>query len=210
LRFKQLGEIAMRLFAGTLLVLVATVAASPWLLADDKVKPPEYLPLKEGLKWHYQVEANGQKLQLVTQVAKIEAINGQSLARLETVSGGTVAASEHLSVTAKGIFRHRYNGVEISPPVCLLKFPVKNGASWESENKVGEQSAKMVCRVSSEEVEVPAGKFKTVSVQVVADAAGMKITTTYWFAAGVGIVKQTAEIAGQQIEMKLEKFERGK
>ena len=199
----------MRLFAGTFLVFAATVAAPPRLLADDKVKPPEYLPLKEGLKWHYQLEANGQKLQIVTQIAKIEAINGQSLARFETVVNGNVAASEHYSVTTKGIFRHRFNGVEISPPVCVLKFPVKNGDSWESENEVGEQTAKMACRVVTEEVEVPAGKFKTVSVQVVGDAAGMKITTTYWFAAGIGIVKQIAEIAGQKIEMKLEKIERG-
>jgi hypothetical protein len=200
----------MRPIAGILFMLAASGVAAPRLLADDKVKPPEYLPLKEGLKWHYQVEANGQKRQLVTQIAKIEAINGQSLARLELVVNGIVAASEHLSVTARGIFRHRFNGEDISPPVCVLKFPVKNGASWESENKVGEQTAKMACRVVTEEVEVPAGKFKTVSVQVVADAAGMKITTTYWFAAGVGIVKQIAEVAGQKIEMKLEKIERGK
>ena len=191
-------------------MLAASGVAPPRLLADDKVKPPEYLPLKEGLKWHYQLEANGQKLQIVTQIAKIEAINGESLARFETVVNGNVAASEHYSVTTKGIFRHRFNGVEIQPPVCVLKFPVKNGASWESEHKIGEQAAKMGCRVASEEVEVPAGKFKTVSVQVVADAAGMKITTTYWFAAGIGIVKQVAEIAGQKVDLKLEKIERGK
>lgn len=199
----------MRSFAALLLVLGVILVSTRPSIADDKVKPPDYLPLKEGMKWHYQVEGNGVKVPLITQVAKIESINGQPLARVETVAKGMVVASEHLSNTPQGIFRHRFNGVDVSPPVCVLKYPVKNGASWESENKLGEQKAKMACRVGSDEVEVPAGKYKAVTVQVDAEVEGMKLTTTYWFAAGVGIVKQTVEFGGRKTTMALEKFERG-
>lgn len=199
----------MRCFAGILFVSLAILSAPSGLTADDKVRPPDYLPLKEGTKWHYEVDIGGQKTKLVIQVAKIESIDGRLLARLEAALTPGSTASEHLSNSPQGIFRHDFNGMKVSPPVCLLKYPVKNGASWESEHKFGDQTVKMACRVGTEEVEVPAGKYKAVTVQVDAELVGMKVTTKYWFAAGVGIAKQIVEVAGQKVTMVLEKVERG-
>jgi hypothetical protein len=74
----------------------------------------------------------------------------------------------------------------------LLKFPVKTGESWENEYRVGEEMAKLTCRVGSEEVEVPAGKYQAVTAHLdVIDVNGRKTSITYWFAEGVGVVKQT-------------------
>src|SRR5262245_15962572 len=117
--------------------------------------------------------------------------------------------SEHLSSTAKGVFRHRYIGSEFSPPICLLKFPVKQGESWEAETRSGEQKMKVTCRVGTEEVEWPAGKYLTSTVQVDVEAGDMKTRSTYWLAAGVGAVKQFHDVGGKTITLELERFEAG-
>jgi hypothetical protein len=196
----------MRRFIGPLVVLVSAAVASA-----DGEKMPDYFPLKEGTKRHYRVNANGQPGQLTTHVVKIEKSDGQELARMETVAPGSAMLTEHLSSSPKGVFRHRSNGVEAAPPVCVLKYPVKKGESWETDYKAGSQTIKMTSRVTGEEeVEVPAGKYKAITVEAVADVAGMKTTTTYWFAADVGIVKQVASIGGFMVTLELEKFEPGK
>lgn len=201
-------ETVMKKFAVVLAVLVAVVSGQT--LGQDQ-SGPDYYPLRAGTKWTYRVVLGGEaKGMVINQIAKIEKIDDQSLARQETVAQGNVAATEHLSSTAKGIFRHRYNGVEVVPPVCVLRYPVKQGDSWGSEAKVGDQTIKMTSRVGEEEVTVPAGKYKAITVQVDGDAAGTKIRTTYWFVANIGFVKQVADIAGNQIILEMEKFEAGK
>ena len=112
----------------------------------------------------------------------------------------------------KGIFRHRYNGVEITPPICLLKFPIKKNDSWKTESVTGKEKVKMACKSDEEEIEVPAGKFKTVKVVLDAEVvdAGIIVSTTYWFASRTGIVKQHVNINGMQFSILLEKFEEGK
>jgi tRNA A-37 threonylcarbamoyl transferase component Bud32 len=152
-----------------------------------------YYPLKLGTKWHYRKETSlGAATPHLHQIVKIEKIDGQSLARLEALQHGEVLASEHLSTTAHGIFRHRNNGWEISPPLCLLKFPIKIGESWESEHRFGDEKGKVSCRIGAEEVEVAAGKYQAITSHLeVMETGGRKIGITYWFAPGVGVVKQT-------------------
>ena len=45
----------------------------------------------------------------------METIDGKALALVETVINGMVSTSEHMQTTDKGVFRHRINGVELSP-----------------------------------------------------------------------------------------------
>jgi hypothetical protein len=187
------------------LVAAATMCRSN-LVPIERKAAPNYFPLKAGSEWHYSGESNGQKVQATNRIAKVEVIDGTPLARLETTIGGQVMASEHLSSTDKGIFRHRFNGIEITPPVCLLRYPIKIGDKWESEPKVGEQKVKMKCQIGEEEVEVPAGKYKAVTLDLEADVNGIKITTRYWFVEGMGFVKQTADFGGNKVLLQLEKF----
>lgn len=193
------------------MLAVGLVVVSGQTLAEDKASGPDYYPLKVGTKWTYRVQVGGgQPGQVINQIAKLEKIDDQQLARQETVVQGNVAATEHLSSSAKGIYRHRYNGVEVLPAVCVLRYPVKQGDSWGSEAKVGDQTIKMTSRVGEEEVTVALGKYKAITVQVDGDAGGVKIRTTYWFVANMGFVKQVADIGGNQITLELEKFEAGK
>jgi hypothetical protein len=160
-----------------------------------------YFPFKVGTKWRYRVErSNGETGTQVQQISEIEKIDSRAvLARLDLIAGGSVRLTEHVSNTARGIFRHRTNFIDISPPVRLLSFPVKEGKSWASKFKEGNFEGKVTCQVvGREEIEVPAGKYHTVIVEMVVEYVGaQKYRITTWFAAGTGVVKDTIVIWGQ-------------
>jgi hypothetical protein len=193
-------------------IFIVLVTALPGLSQDAPKKAeklPDYYPLKVGTKWTYEVDpGNGQKLQVGNQITKIETIDGTSLALMEIVVNGMVASTEHLESTPKGVFRHRSKGVEVSPPVCVIKYPYKEGDTWMAEPKIGPQQLKLSIKSGKEEeVSVPAGKYKAVSVNVETVVNGVKIISTSWHAPDVGIVKQFTEFGGKNLKMELVKFE---
>ncbi len=205
----------MRSIISVLIVLALSLpgaAQQPAQKAKTKEKTPAYYPLKVGTKWHYSVDSgNGQKVNVVIQIAKIETIDGKGLARLESVVNGEVKATEHVGVETGGIFRYRFNGVEFTPPLCLLKYPVKDGDTWETETKIGAQQITVSGKEASQRnLEVPAGKFDTISSKIENTVGGNKISTTYWFAPEVGIVRQLVNMPDRSVNMELVKFEEGK
>ena len=196
--------------------LALLACAAPLLPAGDK-KPdekkgterpaPNYYPVQEGAAWHFNVTANGNEAKVVNRIAKIEKIDGVALGRLEAVVNDKIVATEHVSQTDKGVFRHRYNGAVIDPPLPLLRYPVKAGDKWEGDLKVGADAGKYDCVASEEEVAVPAGKFKALKVVINVAEKGNTLSTTYWFVNNVGFVRQTVEAGNLNILMELERHE---
>lgn len=93
----------------------------------------------------------------------------------------------------------------------LLKYPVKEGESWESKTKIGPDLLPIKCTVGKfAQVEVPAGKFKAIPVRVETEQKGMPVISENWFAPNVGIVQQKVEVGGMKIDIKLTKFEKAK
>jgi hypothetical protein len=202
------------LFILGVLFLLATALAKPQG-ADPKkdakpAKTPNYYPVEVDNVWHYKVTANGRDAKISTRIAKIEDFNGEKFARLESP---TVALTEHLSQTDKGVFRHRFNGAEVTPPFKLLPYPAKPGTKWQGEFAVEKDQGKHKYsgEIQAEEnIDVPAGKYKALRVVIKLEENGMMIETTYWFAKDVGFVKQTVEAPGLSILLELEKMERKK
>ncbi len=203
-------------FLPTLGVLL--LLAAPFINAQDKKgkgdKDPggadNYYPLEVGNKWTFNVAVAGNSVTAISSIVKIEMINGKSMARLEAAIKDKVVANEHLRQTEEGIFRHRNNGQDIDPSICLLKYPVKAGAKWQGEFKVGNDDGKYSCESSEESIEVPAGKFKAIRVNIRLESKGQNVNTAYWFVKDIGFVKQTVDAGGLNIVMELEKFERAK
>ena len=196
---------------GLFLVLMVSGAALAQDAATDKEKAPNYYPLTPGTKWIYELRADGQKKKLTNQVAKIETIDGKKLAVVETLIDGMVTGTAHIAVTDKGVMCHRMNGVELSPPICVLKYPFKKDETWEVETTLGTE--KMTVKVkagASEEVTVPAGKYKAIKAEMDRTVAGMQASATSWFAPDVGVIKQTMSAGGSTATLELEKFEAGK
>jgi hypothetical protein len=202
----------MRWAPGIFIVLAIALPAIAQDAPKKDKKLPDYYPLKVGTKWTYEIDGgNGQKVQVTNQITKVESIDGKSLARMESVVNGMVVATEHFESTEKGVFRHRSNGIEVTPPVCVIRYPYKEGETWVAEPKIGPQQLKLSFKTGKEEeVSVASGKYKAISVNVESEANGAKINATAWHAPDVGLVKQFTEFGGKNLTMELIKFEAAK
>jgi hypothetical protein len=198
------------LAVGLLLLLGTAPGASEQQKEGAGKKGPNYFPLQVGNTWQYELTANGNKGTMVNKIARTETVNGVERAVLETSVMGKVVNSEHLRQTEQGVFRYRNNNDELMPPLPLLKYPVKAGDKWDGEMTANNQKVKYTAEVGEETIQLPAGQFKTVRVAIRADIQGQQLTTTYWFAQDVGLVKQTAQLGTVNMSMELEKFERAK
>lgn len=163
----------------------------------------QYSPLEIGNTWHYKV---GNK-KVVVRVAAHEKVGDVLCARLESTLDGKTKV-EHVAVQADGIYRYQANKKKLDPPLCILKLPAKAGDSWMVNSTIGETKASGKFKLTEEEVEVPAGKYKTMK----ATSHGFKIgtrplTIIYWYTPGTGIVKQQLTIAGVEVVLELEQFQ---
>jgi hypothetical protein len=212
LRFLPIGESTMLVkscFCFVALLGLAVTGDCSTGPQVEKQAAANYYPLKEGNKWHYRMELGEQSAKATIHVAKLETIAGVSLFRLEMSVEGNIAGIEHVSADKRGIFRHAFNDTPLPNPVTVLRFPVKDGDTWTETLTTEDGAAKVHGKVfAAEDVQVPAGKFKAVRVQLeVEDDEAGTVTATYWFAADIGIVRQTVDVGDQQIVFELEKHE---
>ena len=76
---------------------------------------------------------------------------------------------------------------------------------------IGPDQITFTARTGKEEdVTVPAGEYKAVTVELEATSDGQTAKSRYWFVKDVGIVKITTESDGKNVDMQLTKFEKGK
>jgi len=195
-------------------IVAAAVLVGASVLAAGEPRPGRdirnYYPLEAGNSWTFRVDVNGKEVTATSRIAKIEKINDISMGRLEVTVNDKIVGTEHLQQNDKGVFRHRLNGLEVEPPLELLRYPVKAGEKWAGELKVGADTGKFSAEAGEETIEVAAGKYKTVRVAIQLIEKGKTIDTTYWFAKDVGIVKQTVVTEGLKLVMELERFDRKK
>jgi hypothetical protein len=181
--------------------------------AKGDAKAPDYYPMKVGTKWHYQLDAgNGQKVQLVSEISGVDTFDGKSLARLEVAANGKkLPTTEHLRSDDNGVYRVRMNKMEVTPPICLIKYPLKEGQSWGGEASAAGQKMKLDCSEGKpEDVQVPAGKYRAIPCTITVTQGPVKLKNVFWFAEDVGIVKQRSEVGPQTITLELTKYEAAK
>jgi hypothetical protein len=191
-----------------LVCLVLTLTTSPQAAQDTGAK---YYPIKVGNTWTYTFRLGDQSFPMVSKIAGEDNSGDLKLYRLEGETNGQQSAVEHLQVTDKGVFRHKYNNVDVDPPFQVLRFPMKDGDSWSMDNTIAGQSLSSKIKVSKEDVTVPAGKYKAFKVTVDTDVGGQKLHSTQWFAPDVGLVKQSVTLPdGRMGTMELDKFKLAK
>jgi hypothetical protein len=204
----------MKRLALALLVLPLGLVA-PAGGAEDKLPESPWYPLRVGTSWQYK--AGDGKFQV--RVARHEKVGEAPAARLETVRDGKVVAVEHVGVTADGVYRYDLESSrddqklteEYKPPILLLKLPPKKGETFQTDSKASGRSYKGTFKIGEEEVKVPAGTYKAVTVTSQAlEVDGLKPTLTVWYAENVGMVKLVLGEGGQKVVLELEKFEPGK
>ena len=193
----------------TLLVLVASAALAPAAPVPKAIlkKFPDYYPLLPGTEWEYEA---GESL-FTVKVKDYEKKDGVRTGTLATFSGENEVATERIRVDAKGVSRTHINGIEIEPPVLILKFGIGDETAWDTKAKVGKDTVDFTFKLEGlEEAKVPAGKYKAVKVTGSGDIAGTKSRVVYHFAEGVGIVRLSYGVGGGGATMQLKKFTPGK
>jgi hypothetical protein len=125
--------------------------------------------------------------------------DGKNLLKFEMHRDGIVATTELTTVNEHGIAIaariDQYGDVtKLEPPQITVATPLKAGATWQFDGKVGDTAAHQDYKVLGEEdVDVPAGKFHAFHIQA-EQSAPLPMTIDRWFANGVGIAKDVTEI----------------
>ncbi len=146
----------------------------------------DYFPLEPGTTWTYRTHAGKD---YVKKVVGREAVDGADCVIVQ--HGDT--EKHWLSSAADGVRVHRSRGVRFDAPLLLFKFPLAAGDAWKGSASVyGGDTVYSFKAAGEEEVEVPAGKFKSFRVDwTMGTTAG-----STWLARGVGPVKESYGAAG--------------
>jgi hypothetical protein len=203
-----------RPFLGLSLVLLAL---SPGF-GRDKPADNAFYPLAVGTTWTYSDVPSGASgsrgSKFVMKVVPYEGtekdVKYSKIALLNDAM--KEIAYELIHETKDGVFRLAFDGVKPNEPIQIIKFPLKDQATWPLDAKALNDTLKGTFKVGKEkEIEVPAGKYKVYPITIDdLDASGLKASSTSYYAAGVGLVKQEIKIGTQTTTIELEKFEAGK
>lgn len=190
----------MKRLIGILTLFVATFAVAQ----EAPPKAGVYYPLKKDAKWTYASSQGPIEVKVISE--------DKGVFKLETTINGKMAASESIQVKDDGYYRTTINGTKADVPVKFLKLPPAKGDTWDFEFKVQGQTVKGKYVVKQESVKVPAGEYKEAFLVDTQDTTigNEKATLKTWFAPDVGIVKIQFSLAGQEADLKLEKYEPGK
>ena len=173
----------------------ATVFGAPLPKAAPPI--PSYHPTTLGHRWEWE---RGTIIEITT----VEQKDGAHIVTLTEIQPSRRRTKETVSISKTGIYTVAVSGIAVKP-VCVLKFPVKADDTWEweieptVETKPGDnvRRTKGTRKVGKEdEVEVPAGKFKAVPVEVIVLAENGKPLPeperyVYWYARDLGVIKLT-------------------
>lgn len=202
----------IRLAFGCFTLCVLTSAVH----AQQPLKSSEYFPTKIGTRWIYKTTAGNETARIEVRIVEKEAIAGTMCVKLEAATlvknnVRTRIQNEHVHVSEKGAFRYAANNNNLTPPLQFLSFPAKKGESWNVASRSLGLELKGTFKIEEEEITVPAGKFKAVVCRVENFTIdGKKVPHTYYFASGIGLIKQVVEYGGQTVVLELEKFEAAK
>jgi hypothetical protein len=102
--------------------------------------------------------------------------------------GAKFSDEEETEVSANGLVQRGSGGKQLDVPLVILKTPIAVGTSWEVKT-VGFEGVATIGAI--ETIEVPAGKFEAVRVDLEQTVGGRNRKVQAWYALGIGLVKMT-------------------
>jgi len=180
----------------SLVVLLSVVAAPVTPAPPTKDADKYYFPTKVGDTLVYEVTKGKSPPEEATDV--VTAVEKKDGVLVVSVTGtrGKIKMDTKTAVSDKGVFRVANAGIALASPMPQLKLPITIGESWTYDHETipGVPPNKMKYTVAAEEkLELPAGKFTAVRVDMESEVAGAKFHESRWYAAGVGQVKQVVK-----------------
>jgi len=131
-------------------------------------------------------------------ISGTQEVDGQNFLKFEMHRGGVITNTDLMKVDEYGIFCaarvDQYGEVtKLDPAQTMIAAPLKTGASWEFNGKLGDSSVHQHFDIAGEEdVDVPAGRFHAFHVRG-EQTAPVRMTIDRWFVNGIGIVEDVTE-----------------
>jgi hypothetical protein len=172
----------------TVLLLAHYVIAAP----APKDKEVFYFPTHVGDKLVYEISSAERMTERTDTVLAVEVKSGAFIVSIASSTTSGTRPAIKTRVSAQGMFSIFDGRQDIDPPTPLLKLPAKAGDTWEvksTENKLGSVTGHTSKVIGEEDVQVPAGKFKTIRVDSIYSLSGEQSIVSQWFAPDVGLVK---------------------
>jgi hypothetical protein len=194
------------------------IALSVWAVAALASAPvsaqsiAQMFPTRAGSTWEFDgaVRAGNQTqpLKLGAKIASVNSAGGKTTVVVEWTANGNIAQSETYIVSGNEVLRSRSgqggSGV-INPPVPVLRMPIRAGNSWNWKGTIttggqtlnGSANLRIAAR---ERLKTPAGNLDSFRVDMTLTISlqgqNQKTVNSYWFAPGVGLVKQSTSLTG--------------
>jgi hypothetical protein len=188
-----------------LVLLVSTSLLAVGISAPRLKEPPVtdlHFPTTVGAKWVYACRDGIDNFEMVREVTKVEDKDGGMLVTIEREINGVKGPDSKMVVSSKGLLKIESRGEAINPPVWALKLPAKPGLTWGLppgfQDKRWDGDFTYTTR-EQERVEVPAGRFWAVPVDIVEADVRDPSRTTCWYAPGVGLTKRTGGSTHSQV-----------
>jgi hypothetical protein len=207
------------LFAGVALTVCGLTFAAP-------IAEKNYWPMTLGSTWSLKTMVKDSKKpneQPLTMTQEIEVVTVKkdgdaTIATLDYKSEGRVINREVYRVT-EGAIERTSSGVgepsTMTPPFPMVKYPLTPGKTWKWQGTILARGqtikAESTLTVTGPvDVKTAAGSFKTMKVHsaLVVDPEKTKyeLPNDYWFADGVGLVKQGAKLGDKDVLGELTKY----
>jgi hypothetical protein len=159
----------------------------------------DYFPLRVGDSWTYRNDM-GDAEYTVKVLSEEKQADGTILYLIEKRAG--VEIHSWYSKPAGSVLMHReaypqQEGLDVKhePARQVLLTPLVAGAKWLWKGKsiTGQDAVESSQVIGPEMVEVPAGKFRAMKIVSKVSNGALAMKITYWYAAGVGLVKSLSE-----------------
>jgi hypothetical protein len=179
--------------------------------ADDKPRQPatradqaldrcEHYPLGVGREWTFWAGP----LEIIERVSRHEKVGDELCARIETEFNGKVVSFEHVAVRSDGVYRVAVAGRPIEPPLRFLKLPARAGDTWKVDSLIAGEPIRGDFKTSEAALTIDDSEFSTIVVAGKDFHAGKsQLSFTYYFAPGIGKVKQVVVVNGMETTLEL-------
>lgn len=178
------------------------------------VSAEQLIPTADGTTWLYEMtqEAgaeftfsdskpgpDGKVHVLATyRITGTQEVDGKNLLKFEMHRDGVITNTDLMKVDERGISCvariDQYGELtKLDPAQTMIAAPLKAGATWEFDGKLGDATVHQHYDVVGEtDVDVPAGKFRAFHIHG-EQTSPVRMTIDRWFVNGLGIVKDVTE-----------------
>ncbi len=187
--------------------VVSLCIVGPVLISAQTGKQSLF-PVGEGSSWEFAGTAGGQAITMSAAITASKAGKDGRLVTVHWLTGGNPVQDEVYLVTAASVSRTKSGkdaSNSIAPPIPVIQYPMQVGRSWKWNGKISIAAPSVTLDANStlkvakkEQVKTGAGTFDAYRVDMVLNIVQgtqtMTVPNSYWFAPGIGLVRQLSEI----------------